>query len=92
MAKLTKYQQQILDRLRKGEKLYWGIGGVYYKHRRLMAATEEALLNSRELACIKIRGRLGIPMNYLVHTTQIGKISAEMSKQGKTILSIHHKH
>jgi hypothetical protein len=67
--KLSKYQQQVLDKLRRGAKIRWEITGYYGSNgKRINRATVEALLRTGFAVKKRITGK-HMTTDYIVGDT-----------------------
>jgi hypothetical protein len=74
---LTKRQREILEALRRGNRIQWNMTGMLFENRRLHDATFEALVATGELARVRLRGKYSARMtlDYLCHRDKVQEVA-----------------
>jgi len=84
---MTKYQQKIFDALKRGGRLEWNLSGYYYNHKLLRVETSDALIGTKELVLVRVKGKR-ITADYVVHFSRVGKFVQQHNAAGREILLV----
>ena len=79
---MTEYQRRIFNALKRGSQLRWEVSGFYFQHQKLRVETSDALIETGELAMVRVEGKF-FPSDFIVHRSRVDVFSV-----GRKVLEV----